>query len=548
MLPELTPAQRDWVDQALANMSDDEKCAHVLCPAVSANTMTENEAKAVFEDCPAGCAFFFFSDGDKIAALARAIQADAKIPILTCMDILWGPGHALKGDSTTFVTTMACGAADDAELTYAMGRSIALEGRAHGIHWTLGPVVDINMNHNSPIVNFRAYGEKPGHVLRHAKAFIAGVQDTGLMAATAKHFPGDGVDDRDQHFMTSVNSLDRAAWDASFGKVYRAVIQQGVAAFMSGHIAFPAADPADGGPLLDGPPASLSKRLLCDLLHDELGFDGVIVSDAINMTGLTCHVSRADLAWRLIDAGNDVVLFSNPAVDFPGIKRALADGQLSRDRLEDAVRRILTLKCRVGIAPEMQTCEVKPEEKAAAEAVAVELGRRSICVVRNEDDVLPMNLAPGSKILTVTIEYPLYDLKFIRVESVDQELRNRGFKVDNILNPGKGEVAEMAKDYDAIFVNINVGAHSRAGIIRIGKNLFGVFEDIAEKVHPRVIVTSFGDPYKLYEMPFIRTYVNTFSPTETSIEAAVKVWFGEAEALGKSPVSLPGIMTCDVAD
>ncbi|QHI68029.1 glycoside hydrolase family 3 protein [Tichowtungia aerotolerans] len=545
MIKPLTSTQKSWVEETLHNMSEDQKIAHVLCPFFNPYTASVEDVIQLIETVHPGCIFFLPGPAKKIKEFTEAVRKHSKIPTLVAMDILWGAGHVIKEECTTFVSTMACGAADQPDLTHAMGEAIAKEARAMGVHWTLGPIVDINVNPASPIVNFRSYGDCPEHVARHANAFISGVQDAGLMAATAKHFPGDGVDDRDQHFLTSINSLDRATWDATFGKTFRSVIDNGVCSIMSGHIGLPAVDPGEPDSYLGAPPASLSKKQLRGVVRDEFGFEGLIVSDAIRMTGLTSHAKFEDIGWRLLDAGNDVILFSEPDYDIPSIKNALKDGKLDPSHLDEAVQRVLEMKCRVGIAPEAITYELSAEEKASHEETARKLGHSSIRIVRNLDNVLPLKLSSGDRVLTITIQYPRNDAKFIFIDSIDDELRAEGLEVDHMLNPSPDDIIKVADQYAAVFININVGSHGRAGIIRLNNILCEPIEAVVQ-THPRTIVTSFGDPYKLYEMPYIRTYMNTFSPTQTSVEAAVKVWLGKEEALGKNPIELPGFFSREV--
>jgi beta-N-acetylhexosaminidase len=537
----LSPA----VQKILTDMTIEEKLAHVLCPKIIPNKHSIEDVKKLFDAYQVGSVFMGVGHADKIKELAEAVQKYAKYPVVINMDILWGPGHVLKEKCTYFTTLMGCGAADDEELTYQLGESISVQGRAHGIHWTLGPVGDLNLNFNSPIVNFRAFGDSTEHVLKHIKQFIHGVQDDFRMAAALKHFPGDGVDDRDQHFVTSVNAMSKEEWMNTFGKIYKEAIADGVLSIMPGHIALPWCDPGDGA-FMGAPPATLSKKILVNLLRKELGFEGVIVTDAIRMTGLTSHAAYEDIAHMLIESGNDVVLFSDPDIDFAGLQKAFKEGSVTKERLDEAVSRILIMKEKLGMFSDERDYSVEHDTVLKHEAAASSMADKSISIVRDIDNRIPVSLNKGEEVLCVTVEYERNDGKFIFIEQIVELLNKRGYKVEHIKNPRKGELASVASAYKAVFVNINVGAHARAGIIRLKKEQLGVFEDIAQLRNSNIIITSFGDPYKIYEIPYVRTMVNAYSPTPKAMESAVKVWFGELPAQGKCPVSLSGFLNREV--
>ncbi len=532
-------------DAMIASMSEKEKLCYVLCPRVPNGT--EAEIIAYLEKYPLGCAYFGGGQAREVGEWVDTYQKHSRQPLLTSMDIVWGPGKPLKGDCTFFPAPMAVGAADCEELTYTMGEATAMQGRQYGIHMTLAPIADINLNIKSPIVNMRAFGDDHKHVLKHASAFMRGVQNTGLMAATAKHFPGDGVDDKDQHYVTSVNSLDRETWFEQFGYVYSALIEQGVDAIMSGHIALPWCDPAEDGSYIGPQPASLSRRILLDLLRGELGFEGVIITDAMDMVGCVAHVPREELAFHQLMAGNDILLFADAEVDYDCLKQAYDEGRLSEERLHDAIRRIMKLKDKLGILDTVADYEVPAELKQAHDAAAEEMAENSICIVRDVDGILPLDLKAGDKVLSVSLRYDRNDHKFeYSADLVYQELKKRGLDVDFVLNPELTELRPIAHQYKAIIVTINIGPQGREGTIKIKDVALWAFWDLAWIKHPRVVVTSFGDPYKIEERPYLKTYINAFSPTPPSIRAAAKVWFGEIEAKGKSPVALEGYFEREV--
>jgi len=305
-----------------------------------------------------------------------------------------------------------------------------------------------------------------------------------------------------------------------------------VMSIMSGHIALPWLDPATDyrGPM----PATLSRKIQVDLMREELGFEGAIISDAICMAGYSTNIPRSEYASANIASGSDMVLFARPERDFPFLMSAVEDGRLSEERVNDAVRRVVDLKMKLGLF-EGRSCEVTDEEICLHQEWADEMGRRSISLVRNEENRIPVSLHEGDKALTVTCGFPGGVRGAVQeLDTVDKELEKRGFAVKHVFNPSSEWLNENAGDYEAVFMNIHVPP--RYGSVRMHGELGSIFWNSFWLDHPCVVFTSFGDPNKLYEMPYAPNYINAYSNTPSSQRAAVKVWLGEEEALGRSPL------------
>jgi beta-N-acetylhexosaminidase len=437
---------------------------------------------------------------------------------------------------------MGMSAANSTTLVTEVGKAIALSGRAGGIHWTLGPVCDLNLNPNNPVTNTRAFGDEPGHVAKMAAAFIRGIQAGGMMAATAKHFPGDGVDDRDQHHCTSINSLSRTSWERTFGQVWQAVFKAGVMSVMTGHIALPWKDKDTGdyrGPL----PGSLSAKIQVDLLRKALGFEGVIVSDALPMIGFSAHVKKGEEALANFLAGGDVILFANPVTDFKRLCTAFKDKEFTEKRLDQSVLRVLRMKAALGLLDGPPPGRAEPvfgaKEKAAHRVTAQRIADRSVTLVRDATGVLPLKLEKGAKVLTITIGHdidaPWYGDKEFTV--VDRELTARGFVVEHLRNPQHYDIFAKLSEYAAVFVNIKTRAHCIAGTIRLGPQIMTFWRAFWTE-HEKVVFTSFGNPYLIHEFPQVPAMVNMYYWTDEAQRAAVKVWLGEMKAQGVCPVRL----------
>ena len=536
--------KKNNIDNILSKMTLEQKIAQVLCWNVT-ETKTE-DIKRRFDNLPLGCVFYGHMTGDEYREKKNTIEDICEIPVIACADLVNGAGcriHPPNG-GVLFPWQMACGAANDEGLVEKMGEAIAIEGREFGVHWTLAPIVDLSINPLNSMMGTRTFGEKPEHVIKMAKAFIRGVQKNGCMAATAKHFPGDGVDDRDSHVCTSVNTYTREEWENSFGIIWRSMIDSGVLSVMSGHIGLPFID--GGIKAYMGPtPATLSKKLQIDFLRKELEFEGVIVSDAAPMAGFTSHAKESERAWRTIEAGTDVYLWADVENDPRWMKEAVIDGKLSEERLNDAVRRVLLLKEQVGLLDKRDVPKATKEQKGKYVEYGEEIAKRSITVIRNEENSLPVQLKSAAKVLTVTwmfgrgLRGKMEDLKVI-----DSELENRGFEVRHIVNPTGNQIVEMAPQFDAVFMNIFVPP--RYGTLRMDSEFANTMWGSFWLDHPCVIFTSFGDPYKIHEMPTVPNMINAYSDTPSTQRAAVKVWFGEEKAYGKSPLSLPGFFDIEI--
>jgi beta-N-acetylhexosaminidase len=535
MLKPLTPDALSWVDTTLASMSLEERVGHLLCPEDQNYSL--DEWQRILDDVPLGCVFFARNSPQRLRACLDVIQTRARIPVLVASDLEHGAGVMIEG-ATDFPFAMACGAANDPELMRSMGRATALEGRHHGIHWTFSPVVDLNLNFQNPVTNVRSLGDDADRVSRLAAAWIEGMQETGQLAATAKHFPGDGVDDRDQHLCTSVNALPMEQWRRSYGKVWRAAIAAGVLSIMPGHIALPdyeglAHDPATAMP------ATLNPRLQVDLLRGELGFEGVLVSDAAPMIGMTSRVSAEEQVVQNVLAGSDVFLFADPRQDFRRLMQAVRAGRLTRERLDQSVRRVLELKARLGLHRDVYGRAPTSDELTRYRADALRMAERSITLVRR-NAATPIRLPPGARVLTATVKQREARPELAHdLETVDAELRRRGYHVDHVAHPSHEELIRRAGDYDCVFVNIVHTPHALMGTMRLTGELAMTFWRAFWVDHPNVVFTSFGSPYHLYEFPHWPNLYVAYGPSEFSQVAAVLAWLGEIEPAGICPVKLP---------
>ncbi len=479
---------------------------------------------------------------DHIRNSAREYQAASELPLLFQEDYESGVG--LPG-MTPMPKLMALGAANSDELASAYGRHNGREAWSVGVKWVLNPVADLNVNPANPIVNTRGISDEPELASRLLARVISGIQENGV-AATAKHFPGDGVDSRDQHLCTTCNALPMEAWRRLHGRVFQAVIDAGVMAIMPGHITLPAYQ-GPKGEFLDGfhPPATLSKALLTDLLKGEMGFKGVIVSDAMMMGGFRGYYpSLLEGEIQSFLAGVDVLLW--PSYGFMDeLERRINRGEIPLSRLDDAVGRVWEMKGKLGLLePDRQLVrEMSPAEKAEAAADSRRICETAITLLRDRKQALPLKAGKDRKLLIVGVVPKSRkggDGGFSRLEYLQAELEKRGFSVDlqhNILYETDYWQSDLTERYDRIIVVVMRAMHEPYGPLLFWDDEAQSVWGINAMPKDKTIVISLGSPY-LVDTYFERvgTCINAYSRDEATLEALVKGLTGEMAFKGVSPV------------
>ena len=491
----------------------------------------------------------FVSDmtAEKIKMYTDMANKYTKIPVIVAGDVENGPGAVIKG-SSEIPYQMAWGACDDTALLKRAGRATAKICRKNGVHWTFSPIVDINYNFRSPESNIRSVSDDPKQVVKITKAFLEGVQENGYMMTACKHFPGQGIDERNSHFCTTTNPMTREEWMNTYGWVYKQMIEAGTPSIMVGHGALPCYE-EDIDAFFGAPPAVLSKSLMTDLLKGRLGFQGCLVSDAMSMIGVAARVSKTDcIGLKFLQAGGDMILFPEPT-DFEQILQAVKDGTLLLDRLKDAVMRVLKLKEKARLFEEQALLLKEIDSVEDFESIAQEIADKSIKIVRDYEGIIPVKLKPGAKILMLN----MIEAHFHRppdgteFKAMREAFEERGYVVDEIFTAKHKQVQAIMNDYDMICLNCNMSPENYHGAtLRVGWNNIMVLWRGYVLQHPRCIFTSFGDPYKLFDMPYLKTYINAFSGVVASQRAVVKILLGEIQPKAKNPVQLEGFFEREV--
>lgn len=535
----LDDAAISWLHDTYASLDLDDKIGQLFTLIMIGTD--EEEFKRIASLRPGGVTRFFTADLEFERRVISDLVAKSKVPPIISAD-LEGSRHSFAF-GTPVLGQLGLAAVDDVQATERSSEILAREGRAMGVRWSFTPVIDINTAFRSPIVGTRSYGSDVNKIERHAVAHVHGLQRNGV-AATAKHWPGEGYDDRDQHLVTTTNPLSMDEWKETFGRLYRTLITEGVLAIMSGHISLPAyirSKIPDAG-LEAFRPASVSRLLNVDLLRDELGFNGIIVSDATPMGGLSAWGHHLDTLPDIIANGCDMILFSDePEEDMAAVKAAVEDGKITPERLEEAVLRVLALKAHLKL---FQPSDVLPDAAEARRLLAhpdnVAASReyigRSPTLVKDVNGIFPLDPAKTKRVLLVDggIIHPLMPqpLKFL----LPALLRKEGFEVtidrpDIVPTPDDFDLVLYALGDESLLVRgrIFVDWH-RMGGGGLFKAMYRPWTNI-----PSVMI-SFGHPYHLYDAPRVPAYINAYSTMDSVQEAVVDCMLGRKPFLGTNPV------------
>ena len=474
----------------------------------------------------------------KVAAFVNKMQRLASVPLLVGGDFERGASMRLEG-TTVFPHAMAFGAAGDPALTRYEGEVTAREGRAVGVDWIFYPVADVNNNPDNPIINIRSFGENPADVAAHVKAFIEGVHSDkkNPALATAKHFPGHGDTSVDTHMNLASIPGDREHLERVELVPFRAAIEVGVDAIMSAHIAVPALSPPDL-------PATLSPAILTGLLRNDLGFKGLVATDALEMGGIAQGFSTGEACVRALEAGADTLLMpTDPDAAIRAVLAAEQSGRLTRQRVRDSVARVLAAKERVGLdRKRFVDLEAIGDVLDSPEAneKAQEVADRAVTLVRNNSHLVPLT-DPERACFVVMPEG-----RFSTEGQVfTQELRKRLPKASVVtidpstprqqIDEALGRLGACQNFAVAAFASVTASR----GSVGLGGDLPHAIEAIEATGKP-VAMIALGSPYLLRNFPNVAAYLATFSSVPPSEIAAVKALLGEIAIRGHLPVSIPG--------
>jgi len=536
-------ARADRIDDIMSKMTLREKIGQCVQIELAKIPLGSGEETAAwFAKYSIGSVFM----GKDLAAITEGAVRNAeslsrcaavtKIPLAVAGDL--GPvttPASLPGNG-------AMGALDDLAAAREYGRLVGRLGRANGYNWVFAPCVDIAINWMNPIMACRTMGDDAEKVAALSVEMVKGMQEYGL-SASAKHYPGDGVDHRDQHLGPSANSLTREKWMATFGKVYKTLAAEGCHSVMIGHISLPFVDPPKGKYGLP-PPAVMSAPISDGLLRGEVGFKGVAITDALMMGGFVIYrFEREEQRYlEAFKAGADVLLWPRLGV-FDLMEKAVASGEIPMARLDASVRRVLEMKEKEGLFDGAFAPPKGPSKELLAEVEAFtrEAAEREVALVRNDAGLLPLDRAKTKKVL-LWIADGSGKKTPSSYDTMKQEFEKRGAEVTvaingNCLDLWKRE--NKGERYDAVFFIFASGMHMVKNAIRpVGGAGECIWTMINTDSHKPIPVT-FGYPYLLQDAPWLETLVNVHSgPSRIAQETVVRLIYGEIPFRGKSPFDL----------
>ena len=487
-----------------------------------------------------GGAFFFgeiITEADETGLddarnLLKEYIDNAKIPVLITSDFENGCGSMLKG-LTPLPYLMSLGATNSEKLAYDYGKATAIEAKSMGANWSFSPIADINMNKRNPLINVRGVSDNPELAIKILKQVVKGMQENGL-AACAKHFPGDGIDWRDQHLVTTHNTLDFKIWKEFSGKVFQELINNGVYSIMAGHITLPdyQKEVFENSLKL---PATLSYELIQKLLKNEMGFDGVVVTDALDMGGFNgWYSSKERSEIESFRAGCDMMLW--PTENYvDNMIEAIENKYISEDRLDDAVNRILKMKEKLSLFDsDNHAIKLSQEDKNFVGRVQQEVADQSITLIKDNIDAFPLSSQKYENIAIVPITH--YKPSFDEAERLCDEINKRGITATCYAD---GIDDEAFENSDLVIYALFSRPFRPIGFLDFhSEEAVKIFKSLQAGVEKSVVV-SFGSPY-FGEQYFERSlvYVNAYTMLQPSVEAFVRAAFGEIEFTSFSPVQL----------
>lgn len=546
----LNDEQIKYIEDKIKEMSIEDKIGQLFF-VVGQDSDTVNLSEFTKKYRPGGI-MYRPDKAAKIKDEVSNLQKASDIPLFIAANLESG-GNGIASEGTWLGTPMEMAATGDFQSAYQLGRISGYEAAQVGVNMSFAPIVDIDMNFKNPIMNVRTFGSDKNRVIGMSSAQAKGLEECGIIPVI-KHFPGDGVDERDQHLLSSVNSLQADEWLESYGQIYRSLIEGGIPAVMIAHILQPAwerrLDPGISDDRLR--PASSSKLLIDGLLRDTLHFNGLTITDATPMIGYNAALPREELLPTTINAGIDMILFNkNIDEDYSFIRQAIEDGTLSMERVNEAVTRILATKLAQNVMDskgnllkkEPETINLKSEEH---ETCADRIAKKAVTLVKDRDGILPVTPEKYPRIRLYVLG-DSDDGGFKEGGHVTQEFKKRleaeGFSV-SLFDRGNLDfhevfeegVCDMKDKFDLALYVANVETASNQTTTRLDWiHLMAADAPWFMKSIPTVFIST-ANPYHLFDIPNVSTYINAYTGNRATIDAVMRKLTGREPFEGISPV------------
>ncbi len=545
----LNDEQIKWVEDTIASMTIEEKIGQLFVNMVANEEERKPEnIKKVLDTYHPGAIRYHNASKEELLDMTNCLQQTTKIPLLIASNCEAGGNGGTKG-GTPIANGAALAAIDSEDAVLQMAEVAAKEAAAIGCNWNFAPIVDLPYNWRNTIIQLRAFNNNPDDVIRYSKAFFKGMRSQNL-ATCMKHFPGDGTEENDQHLLMGINEYDCDKWDATFGKVYKELIDDGVMTIMAGHIALPEYSRKLRPGIKDEDicPATLAPELITDLLKGQLGFNGLVVTDASHMIGMFgATIPRSEQVPQAIAAGCDMYLFFNDREeDFGYMMEGYKNGTITEERLNDALHRILGVKAALNL--HTQQAEGKlVKSKEGLEVVGCEEHRKIsrefadkyVTLVKDRLGYLPMTPEKYKRIKLVYIGSEAMVIAGTKFKSNDEniikdiveQLEKEGFIVDAEVATKKGKMEEFKKNYDCVLLVLNVQGFAQFNTMRVKWD-----EPVKQPWYMSELptfVVSLSFTNNLIDVPMARCYINAYMDHHESFEAVLEKMMGKSEFKGR---------------
>ena len=560
-----------WADKTLKAMSLDEKIGQLISVGINATFLNQDSEafKALRHqvvDNHVGGIILFRGPVYESVVICNRMQELAKYPLLISADLEAGSGMRFD-DTVNFPWNMAIAATGNPDYARRAGDLTGREARAMGIQQIYAPVSDVNNNAANPVINVRSYGEDPIEVSRYVSAFVEGAQHAGVIA-TAKHFPGHGDTATDSHRGLPEIDVTRERLNSIELVPFRAAVDAGVGAVMTGHIGLPLIDSTEITPLPKdvklGPidtteageivsakgtmPTTLSP-VMNGILRKDLHFDGLIVTDAMSMSGLTLYFTQEEASVRAIEAGADLLLKpADPDAALRGVRDAVKKGRLTEQRIEQSTRKLLAAKYDLGLAQQRVTSLETIDREVAgkrANELSDDIARDAITLVRNDAKLLPLGINSASRIFNLAITNG--DDRAVIAQPFIAALARGGLKVETIVLDDRSSDADVTKAIDKA-TRADAVIVSMYGRVRTGQARSVALPEPGTKAlnelieqRARLVGISFGNPYILMSFPKLQTYLVAYGDMQSLQEETAQALLGQLDIKGRLPISLPGL-------
>jgi beta-N-acetylhexosaminidase len=552
-----------WADKQLKKMSADEKIGQLVHIGINAQYLSQdsNEYKELMRQVTenkVGGVVVFVGGVYETVHLVNRMQENAKIPLLISADFETGLGMRFF-ETVNFPWNMAVAATGNPEFARREGELVGREAKAFGVQQVFAPVVDVNNNADNPVINVRSYGENPEDVARFAVAFTEGLQSQNVLA-TAKHFPGHGDTNVDSHRGLPIIDLPRTRLESVELVPFKAVVNAGIGSIMVAHISLPQIDSTEAKPLKQAMaatdtdaeiiteaatlPSTLSPVVISQILKKEMNFDGLIVTDAMSMSGLTLYFNQDEAAVRAFLAGADILL--KPAdtdLAIKGLKAAVASGRISEERLNESVKKQLAWKYQLGLEKQKITPIGQIDTIVSSNPTRIltnEIAESAITLVRNDEGALP--LTKDKKIFYLGITNG--DDRAFSGNSFRREMSLNGYRFESAVLDDRSTEAEVrvalkkALEADVVlaglFGRVRSGARGSVGLPDAATE---VLRSIL-KADKKVVALSFGNPYLLRSFPEMKTYIVSYGDMSSLQRATAKAITGTIDFKGKLPITV----------